>query len=460
MSSISTLPFESARKAAEALTDLRVQSLLLSELAQRQLATGQFDAALKTFAAISAPQERRIALLVANFQAFPMEKIEPLVQLLTLDPHTKTLAGRLALSMLDAKNTDPAWKLIETAPEPFESEQQRYDFLAKALPLIQESGWDRAQRLYRTFAKGMYQDWASLAIIKYLAGQQRYSDMEEYIGLLSSPLRRSWAYGEVCRLSPPEQSGLKQSKLEQSSKFFDKAVEIIESIEITSDEDEEMEKLAIQLRIFGRAAFQKGKKEQGERLLERSEAAAASLTLLMQRYRQQCFLGKVLRELRLIDSIRDYAAIETMLPSLRTGLDRSRMLVWLAEAGWNEGWTQAIEAVSVPERGITEAERGEQIAHVLKRFVAHHQGYKATGDPSEDATGLSGEDFETLYRQGQHCCCRFAPFQEPLALFLPVFLKGGATENAKLNSKFFHFFIIYKSGFFVYSIRNYVKPFS
>jgi hypothetical protein len=172
---------------------------------------------------------------------------------------------------------------------------------------------------------------------------------------------------------------------------------------MTSDDEETMETLAIQLRIFGRIAFQNGRKDWGKRLLDRSETVAAALTIPMQRYRLQCFLGKVLVELKQIESIEKYLATDKMLESLSSGLERSRVSVWLAEAGWTEGWTKAIAELSVPDRGVTEAERAGQMTDVLQRFVAHHHGLKASDDPSEDAVRISGEEFETLY---------FNPFAE------------------------------------------------
>jgi len=392
------LVFESLQKAAETFSEPRVQSQLLSELAQHQLATGQCDAALKTFAAIPVPQERRIAILTTDFQSFPTENVEALVQLLQADPQTESLTGRLALAMLEANNTAAAWKLVETDREAFESEQQRYNFLEKALPLLRPEDWDKIPRFYRSFAPGMEQDWALLAIVKYLAGQRRYDEAEKFADLLALPLRRSWAYWEVSKLSPPE----------QSEYYFDKAIEVIETVEISSVDEETTEKLAVQLRIFGRTAFQKERKDQGERLLKKSEAATSALTVPMQRYRQQCFLGKAYYELKQIESIADYLAIDAMLESLPleslpSGLDRSRVWVWLAEAGWNEGWTKAVEAVSAPERGVPESDRVRQIVDVLKRFTAHCRGLSATGDPVEDSVRLSGEEWETYY---------FNPFAE------------------------------------------------
>ena len=387
MSTLSLHLFESARSAAESLTDPLVKSQLLSELAQQQLATKQFDAALQTLADIPDPHERRIALLVADFRTLPLEKIEPLVKLLESAPQTETLAGRLALDRLDANNTAAAWKLIETANAPFESEQQQFEFLEKMLPLLQPEEWTKMQRFYRTFVPGMSRDWATWALVRFLAQGERYDEAEKYADSLVMPLRHSWAYWEMSRLTPAE----------QAQKYFNKAVELAEEVEIVDNDEETMEILAVQLRIFGRAALEKGKKEQGTRLLERSEAAAAAVKMPMQRYRLQCFLGKTLVDLKQIESIKDYLAIEEMLKTLPSGSDRSRVLVWLAESGWSEGWTQAVAALAAPERGAIESERAGRIAEVLKRSVAHHQGLKSSGDSFEDAYRLSGEEFETLY---------------------------------------------------------------
>ena len=187
-------PFETVHRVAETLSDPRFQSQLLSELAQQQLAAEQFDAALQTFAAIPDPQERRIALLVADFQSFPPEKIDPLLQILKTNPQTNVLAGRLALGMLEAKNTASAWKLVETTENVFESEQQQYDFFEKALQQLHAEDWAKIPRFYRTFAPGTYQDWALLAMAKYLAGQKRYEEAAKYADSLALPLRWSWTY--------------------------------------------------------------------------------------------------------------------------------------------------------------------------------------------------------------------------------------------------------------------------
>ena len=393
MPNISLFPFEAAQRAAETLTDVRVKSQLLSELAQQQLSTKQFDAALQTFAAIPLPLERRVALLIADFQSFPPEKIEPLLQLLKMDSQTNPLAGRLAIALLDAKNTAAAWKLVETDRNAFETDQQQYEFFEKILPLADAGDWEKILHLYRTVAPGMYQDWASLALIKYLAERQRADEAERFIDRLSSSLRCAWAYWLIYRASPAE----------QAEHYFDKAIATAEDINITQDDAATMENLAVMLRIFGRNAFENDRRELGERLLEQSEAAAAALTLPIQRYRLQCFLGKVLIDLGRIESIREYLPINTMLESLSSALNRSRVSVWLAEAGWSEGWTYAAEIMATPERGTDESDRVRQIADVLKRFVSHHQGLGVSGDPSEDSVRISGEEFETLY---------FDPFAE------------------------------------------------
>ena len=102
MTNPTLLPFDLIQEAAESLTDLRVKSQLLAELAQSQLFLEQFDAALRTLAAIPSSLERRVALLTADYQHFPPEKIGALVQLLESDPRTQFIAGNLALAMLEA----------------------------------------------------------------------------------------------------------------------------------------------------------------------------------------------------------------------------------------------------------------------------------------------------------------------------------------------------------------------
>jgi hypothetical protein len=393
MSNNILLPFEAVLLAAETMSDPRSKSLLQSELAQQQLLAGQFDAALQTFAAIPVPVERRTALLVADFGRFPPEKIEQLVSLLKAETQSHFLAGRLALSMLEAGNEDSAWKLVETAEKPFESEQQCYEFLKKALTQLLPGNWEKVVSLSRNFKSEMLHDWTLLAMTEHLICKQRYDEAEQFADSIAVPLRRSWAYWEMCQ----------RFMGTLTERYWNKAIEIMETVEITLDDEEMMEKIAIQLRIYGQAAFQKEKKEQAERLLEKSETAAASLTVPMQRYRLQCFLGKVLVKHKQITSIKEYLAIDSMLESLRSGWNRSRVMVWLAEAGWDEGWTQAIEALSAPERGVPESDRGEQIAHVLRRCVAHYQSSQATGNPSEDTFRISGEEFETRY---------FSPFVE------------------------------------------------
>jgi hypothetical protein len=386
MSNEFLLFFESVEKAAETLTDPRAKSQLLSELAHQQLLTKQFDAALQTFAGIDPPSERRIALLTADFGTLPPDKIAPLVQLLEANTETKTLAGRLARPMAEVQNIDSAWKMIETAETAFVSEEQRYGFLKIVLPQINENNWEKIPWLHQTFTDEINRDWASLAIIKFLAGKKWYDEVETF-ALPLVPIRRSWAYWEMYRLAPKE----------QSKTCFDKAVEVIETIPIDSGVDAVMEMLATQLRIFGHHALLNDWKEQGEKLLERSEAAATAVMMPMQRYRLQCFLGKVLLDWKQIDSIQNYLPMDKMLESVSSASDRSRMMVWLAEAGWNEGWKKAIEILSVPERGILESDRAKQIAVVLNRSVAHRQCFMATGDHSEDAVKITGEEFESYY---------------------------------------------------------------
>ena len=386
MPNTSLLPFETAQRAAETLSDPRVRSQLLAELAQQQLATEQFDDAIQTFAAIPLPLERRIALLVADFQNFPPEKVESLLKILTMDAQTQQLAGRLALAMLEAKNVRAAWKIVERDKDAFETEDQQFEFLEKILPMLHTDDWDKILRLRQTFSPGFYQDGVSFALVKYLAENQRADETERFFDLFSTPVRKAWAYWKTCQLVPKE----------QSIHYFDKAIETAEAIGITTDDKDLMETLATVLRIFGCAAFEKDR-EQGERLLERSESAAATLTVPIQRYRLQCFLGKVLLELKQIESVQEYLPIDMMLESLPSALNRSRVSVWLAEAGWSEGWSKAVAVLSAAERGVDESDRAERISEVIKRFAAHHRELKATGDSVDDASRISSEEFESYY---------------------------------------------------------------
>jgi thioredoxin-like negative regulator of GroEL len=380
-------PFEPALKAAETMTDPKVKSALLTEIVRLQTAAGQFDAAIKTLQKIP---ERRAALLGADFRFLPPEKTEPLAELLQRDPQTAILTGRIALTMLESKNTASAWQLAETVKTPFGSDRERYDFLKAALPLTTGGEeWEKVLNLYQTFSDENDKSWAALAAAKHLVSREADTEAERLTDSMTLPIRRSWAYYEMFRLT-------------QSANHFKKAAEIIETITLP-DKQDEIETLATQLRIFGRTAYQNGWKESGERLLEKGESAASQLKMPIPRCRLQCFLGKVLVELRLIASIHEYVPIAETLDSFSSGLDRSKLSVWLAEAGWSGGWTAAMESAAQAERGVQESERADRITEILKRFLSHQKRAEPSGDPHEDSTLLSGEEFESFY---------FSPFAQ------------------------------------------------
>ena len=397
---MSLSPFEHTRSAANSFGDPRIKSQLLAELAQLQLATGQFESAIQTFSDIPDSLERRIALLIADFRTplnarqpvpFTAEHVQSLVELLESDLQTSKLAGRLAKAMLDAGRTDAAWLLVETATDPFESDEQQYEFFEAVLLAVPPGDWSRITRLYRSFSLGSIRDWATLAVLKYLTNQGRHEEAQRYADSLVMPLRHSWAYWEMSR----------QTEGEMSGRYFDQACRLVEEIEIDTNDDL-LEVLAVQLRIFGRMAFEKGNRDSA--LLERSEAAAAAVIIPIQKYRLQCFLGKVLAELGIIDSISNYLPIESILASLSSEEERSRVLVWLAEAGLGvSAWEGAVEALSHPQRGVLESDRALQLAGVIKRYTAHVQNLPPMGNPGEDAVRLSGEEFEARY---------FNPFAE------------------------------------------------
>lgn len=395
-----TLPFESVRKAAQTFVDPQVKSCLQGLLVQSQLETGQFDAALKTLTTISPPKDRRTALSFVDISLVPLEKIEPFVQLMQSDKETEWQIGYCAITLLESKNTPSAWKWIETAQKPFETEHTRYLFIKNVLPLIKENDWGRVLCLHRRFTDPLYKDWATLEMIKFLTRQQRYEEADTFARSFALPTRRSWAFAEMSRLTDAA----------QSAKFLDSAIEEInvanvDSSKTETEQEREAENLAIQLRILGRLTLQQGHQESGEQLLERCESIIAGIKMPMQRYKQQCFLGKVLIEWNLISSIQDFVPVETILSAFSSGTDRAKVLVWLAEAGWNEGWQRAVEALSLSERGVMESERAAEIVFVVNRCVSHHRGSK-TPPGALDMHGYhsSGEEWETL---------SFTPFADP-----------------------------------------------
>jgi hypothetical protein len=103
----------------------------------------------------------------------------------------------------------------------------------------------------------------------------------------------------------------------------------------------------------------------------------------------------VLREAGKIDSVQDYL-ISVDLVNFN-GIDRSRLLVWAAEAGKERCWTEAVEAANQPERGTTEQDRTDRIAEILRRFVVRNEKRLPTDDPNVDEIHLSAEEFEEHY---------------------------------------------------------------
>ncbi|MDR0521211.1 MAG: hypothetical protein LBH00_05085 [Planctomycetaceae bacterium] len=387
-----TSPVSAALLAADKLTDSRSQSKLFGEIARLQTANEEFDDAFQTLRKITVPDECRTVLLLINWQPLPLERIAALVNLLESRPQTAFLAGRLAMNMLEEngsmqpspplketsarqkKNNAAAWKLINTAKQPFESEEQRYHFFHRMISIIQQyqclPGWQEEQQkavsFSASFTDEIYRDWAFYDLAAHCL-----SEAENFADKIAHPLRRAWCYNAL--------------------RNYEKAKEIIETINIVAEKQDEAEMLSIASRIIGMNIG----KEAGASLLERSEAAAAVIKIPMTRYRLQCFLGKVLKEQGRITAIEEYLPVRDMLASL-SHFDRSRAAVWLAEAGWTAGWAAAVESAAAPMRGIPETDRAEQMTEVIRRYAAYRARLKraANGYAIDETILFSGEELE------------------------------------------------------------------
>jgi hypothetical protein len=176
-----------------------------------------------------------------------------------------------------------------------------------------------------------------------------------------------------------------------------RAGEILETISI---EPELAESLAIQSRILGKAAWKTGNSELGLRLLEWSETATAQISVPFQRFRAHYFLAKVLRELGQIFSVQEYLDSAQWQQLEMSGLDRSRIGVWAAEAEPENvltAWSMAIRDAGKPEQKSADISRAERIVEILRRFTFRNDKLPPSGEPERDAVHLSAEEFEEYY---------------------------------------------------------------
>jgi hypothetical protein len=395
--------FEVTLAATDLMSNPMAKSLVLAELAQVQAETGLIDDAFMCIGNIPNRSEKRQALFRLAFRAVQENKTAHLLRIVQMmvevDPKSSPSVGRLAQTLLENDNIVMAMELIQNVEQPFDSDRNRYDFIAKFIELAkQQQELENAQRFLETFSDTDYRDWGNLALAKRFAELQQWSEAQKIAESFSLPLRQSWALFELSRLTTEDR---KEKLLLQSG-------EIIETIAM---ESESAESLSIQSRILGKNALKSGMTELGVRLLEWSETAAAQIPVPIQRFRAEYFLAKVLREYGLIHSIREYLDPEKWKQSKMSGLDQSRIGVWVAEAEPTNNltaWSVAIQEAGKPERETADIVRAERIVEILKRFTFRNSNQPPSGEPEHDSVNLTAEEFEEYYYSAfaiKNCNC-------------------------------------------------------
>jgi hypothetical protein len=395
-------PFEVTLAATELMSNPMAKSLVLAELAQTQAETALIDDAFVCINNIPNRSEKRQALLRLAFHAVQENKTEHLLQIVRMmvevDPKSSPSVDRLAQTLLENGNPVTAMELVRSVEQPFDSDQNRYNFIAKFIELTEKEQLENARLFLETFSDTDYRDWGNLALAKRFAMLEQWQEAQKIAESFSLPLRKSWALFE---LSHPATGKNKE-------KLFLQACEIIETIPV---EPELAESLTIQSRILGKTALKSENTELGLRLLEWSEAAAAQISVPIQRLRAEYFLAKVLREHGLIHSVREYLDPEKWKQLNMSGLDRSRIGVWSAEAepvNNLTAWSAAIQDAGKPERQTADIVRAERIVEILKRFSSRNKNQPPSGEPERDAVNLAAEEFEEYYYSAfaiKNCNC-------------------------------------------------------
>lgn len=386
-------PFETLRQAADAIPNLLARSTLLAELAKAQIDAGLFDEAFETIAEIPNRTEKRGVLLHLALDAIRDKRHAELFRLarmmLETDSKSGPTVGRLALDVLESGSVEAALELLRIPEVPFDSNRARYDFLVKLLPLAEKEKLGEVKIFLEGFSEPDYRDWALLAFVRRLAELEEWAEAETLADSFPEPRRRSWTLHELSRIADRD----------RRENLFERASTVLETVPIEGD-SESVEKLAIQLRLFGKSALRNGFTETGERLLERAEAAVQEISVPIQRARAGLFLAKVLREFGLIDSVESYLDASTWNRPGLTGVQRSRLLQWKAEtdrknlADWNAAIRNAAEpTASEPD----EFSRVERLAELVRRIPFRSRKASPTGEPDRDAMLLSAEEFEEYY---------------------------------------------------------------
>jgi hypothetical protein len=394
--------FEVTLAATDLMSNPMAKSLVLAELAQAQAETGLIDDALVSINNIPNRSEKRQTLFRLAFRAVQENKTEHLLRIVRImievDPKSSPSVGRLAQTLLENNNPVTAMELVKSVEKPFDSDQNRYDFIVKFIELTEKEQLENARLFLKTFSDTDYRDWGNLALAKRFAVLERWSEAQKIAESFSLPLRQSWTFFELSRLATEK----------NKEELLLRAGEIIETIPI---EPESAESLTIQSRILGKTALKTGNTELGIRLLEWSETAAAQISVPIQRFRAEYFLAKVLREHGLIPSVREYLDSETWKQSNMSGLDRSRIGVWVAEAEpANDltAWSVAIQDAGKSEQETADIVRAERIVEILKRFTFRNNKLPPSGEPERDAVNLTAEEFEEYYYSAfaiKNCNC-------------------------------------------------------
>lgn len=367
-----------AVKIAEKFSNEQAKNQLLGEIVDVLVQAGQHTAALQTLPKITSMYERKRLLLGWSWKDITTEDIAKLAVMLESDDQTAMLAGRLATAMLDDGKTNEALLLIQSVKRPFETEKLRYSFIERYLQKTENV--DAVVPLTDDFQDETYIAWSRLALLKKFADLQRWQEAETLVGRFENPQQQSWCFLELYTRNP------------QNKTYLERSAAILDDIGLPPD----AESLAVQLRITGKRCYEASLRDTGAALLEKSEAAAKSVPLPLPRLRLQCFLAKVLRELKLIGSATSYIAVDAIEREPLSIIDKSRVQEWL-----NESFCRNVEDVHVLLEILNgkaaDIDRAERIAEILKRAAVIAEHRKATGNPEEDAVNVSGEEYESYY---------------------------------------------------------------
>ncbi len=413
-------PFDAALKAARNFSNPSARSLVLAELAKAQFASGMCDAALTTAAEIPNRAEKKGVLLHLALECVQKNDTQKIMSLLPelvrriveTDANSASVAGRLALSLLELETPDiaAALSLLETVQNPFGTDRERYMFFEKLLEKpVTPVGVDRldaARKLATTFTDENYRDWAVLGLATFSAKISDWPEAERLADQFSQPRRRSWAFFELARWAE------KNGEAEKCGKLLSRSADLLEAVvpDPESASSEDAEAVATQLRIIGKFALSRGESELGERLLERCESTVSAIAPPMSRFRARYFLARVMWKLGLVGDVTEYidskAVWSEQLSGVQPGLQRSRVLQWLAEAkhlknaesDWTVSIREAARAGEIPGNDFPQAER---IVEIVRRYEVERRGSGKSavpqGDPVLDAVNLSSEEFEEYY---------------------------------------------------------------